>query len=103
MMPEDLSLLRDGDPYFMDAVITIAEIARRNQAIVHRVADRRYDDLLEALRFSKKEVTFSDFSSPDLQKAGPDMPVYVGVRLKVPKFQMQIYRFCSAGKQSGIG
>jgi hypothetical protein len=31
------------------------------------------------------------------------MPVYVGVRLKVPKFQMQIYRFCSAGKQSGIG
>ncbi len=87
--------LADCEPYFLDAAHTIAQFAQRNQEIVRRAVEQRWNGLVSSLGFEKGEVDLLDYWVPDkLQKAKPMDEIGLGVKLKVAdRFEGGIYRY----------
>jgi hypothetical protein len=99
------AFLADCEPYFLDAVHTIAEFARRTQEIVGEAVDRHRGPLCQALGFPEDEVVRSDYSWPDkLQKTKPTDELDLGTKLKVPdRLETAIYRYWwGEEKKTGI-
>lgn len=99
------AFLADCEPYFLDAVHTIVEFARRTQEIVGEAVDRHRGPLFQALGFPEDEVVRSDYSWPDkLQKTKPTDGLNLGTKLKVSdRLETAIYRYWEGEeKKTGI-
>jgi hypothetical protein len=99
------TFLVDCEPYFLDGAQVIAEIARRNQALVRKVVERRWVPLVEALGFSEEKLVLLDYWEPNqFQKVTPTDGIYLGVKLKVSDcFEAEICRYWVVEeKETGI-
>ena len=100
------TLLAECEPYFLDGVHTIAQIAQRTQSIVRQAVERYWDKLAEAFRLPVDQIALVDYSEPDkLQKAKPTDGIYLGVKAKFSNvFEAAVYRYWEvAEKASGVG
>jgi hypothetical protein len=99
------TFLVDCEPYFLDGAQVIAEIARRNQALVRKVVERHWDPLVEALGFPEDDLVLLDYWEPNkFQKVNPTDGISLGVKLKVSDcFEAGIYRYWVVEeKETGI-
>jgi hypothetical protein len=99
-------LLIDCEPYFLDGVITIAEIVRRTQRTVSDAVERHRSALVKAMGFLEDDISVVDYFSPDkLQKAIPEQSVFVGVKLKASAVaETALFRYWGSGTDgAGIG
>ncbi len=89
------SLLTECEPYFLDAVHTIAQFSQKTQELVRAAVQRQRGPLVASLGFGDDAVNLTDWAYPDkLQRAAPTGTICLGVKLKVlDRFQAGFGRY----------